>query len=107
MGISRLTALEIYSNQDDIVCECWEKNDEGLFVGVIRRGPGHNGKVLLDGGLDVGSEEEAVSCMESLRDSIIKAMGEELANEKSQTSKLLEEPVVKTALKVVEIAKNI
>ncbi len=107
MGITRLTALEIYSNQDDIVCECWGKNDEGLFVGVIRRGPRHNGKLLLDGGLNVKNKEEAVSYMESLRDSIISAMEKELADEKSETSKLLKKPTVKTALEVAQMAKDI
>ena len=106
MGISRLTALEIYSNQDDIACECWGKNDEGLFIGVIRRGPGHNGKLLLDGGLKVGSKEEAVSYMESLRDSIISAMEKELADKESQTSKLLQDDSVQLALEVAEMAKR-
>jgi len=106
MGVSRLTALEIYSNQDDIVCECWGKNDKGLFVGVIRRGPGHNGKLLLSGGLKVDSKEEAVSYMESLRDSIISAMEEELANKESQTSKLLQDDSVQLALEVAGMAKR-
>ncbi len=111
MSVSRLTALEIYGNQDDIVCECWGKNDDGLFIGVIRRGPGHNNKLLLDigftvGGLKVDSKEEAVSHMESLRDSIIGAIEEELANEESQTSKLLKNDSVQVALEVAKMARE-
>ncbi len=106
MGVSRITALEIYGNQNDIICECWGENDDGLFVGVIRRGPGHNNKLLLDVGLKVDSEEEAVSFMESLRDSIISAMEKELADKESQTSELLQDDSVQSALKVVGMAKR-
>jgi len=106
MGVDRITALEIYGNQDDIVCECWGKNDDGLFIGVIRRGPGHNGKLLLDAGLKVASKEEAVSYMESLRDSIIAHMKKELEDKESQTSKLLEDDSVQSALEIAKMAKE-
>ncbi len=106
MGVSRITALEIYGNQDDIVCECWGKNDKGLFIGVIRRGSEHNGKVLLDAGLKVKSEEEVVSYMESMRDSIIAHMKKELENEESQTSRLLKDDSVQQALEIARMAEE-
>jgi len=106
MGVSRITALEIYGNQDDIVCECWGKNKDGLFVGVIRRGPGHNGKVLLDAGLKVKNKKEAVSYMEFIRDSVVAHMEKELGDKESQTSKLLEDDSTRSALEVAKMAKE-
>lgn len=106
MGVSRITALEIYGNQDDIVCECWGKSENGFFIGVIRRGSGHNGKLLLDASLKVKSKKEAVSYMESLRDSIIACMKKELEDEESQTSKLLKSGSVQPALEIARMAKE-
>ena len=108
MGISRLTAMEIYGNQDDIVCECLRKNEKGLFIGAIRRGPGHNGKLLISGPLrEAKSKKEAVLYMESLRDSIIEAIKKELDDPESKTAKILKKPAIKTALKIGRAAKNI
>ena len=107
MGVSMLTVLEIYGNQSDIVCECLGKNNEGLFIGVIRRGPGHNGKLLLEAGFsDVVSEEEAVLRMESLRDSIVAYAKKELEDEKSQISKLLKDDSAQLALEVARMARK-
>lgn len=107
MGVSMLTVLEIYGNQDDIVCECLGKNNEGLFIGIIRRGPGHNGKLLLEAGFnDVASKKEVVLRMESLRDSIIAYAKKELENKESQISKLLKDDSVQLALEVARMARK-
>jgi len=70
MNVTRMSALEIYGNQADIVCECAGKDKDGYFVGVIRRGLGHDGKWILSAGFDLKTKEEVVSYMESLRDDI-------------------------------------
>ena len=106
MGVSRMTALEIFGNQEDIVCECWGTDSNGYFVGVIRRGKGHNGKLLLSGGLNVESKEEAVQYMKSLRDDIIKWVEKELEDPESVTSRMLDSDDAKKALQVARMAKE-
>lgn len=44
-GISRITALEIFSQPDDLEFVIFEKG--GLFGFLITRGPGHNFKLII------------------------------------------------------------
>jgi len=106
MNVTRMSALEIYGNQADIVCECAGKDKDGYFVGVIRRGLGHDGKWILSAGFDLKTKEEVVSYMESLRDDIIDFVKKDLDDKDSETSRLLQDDSIQTALEIAEMAQK-
>ncbi len=108
MKVDRLIALEIYGNQDDIVCEFVGEDEKGNLVGVIRRGPGHDGKWLLSAGFDPTENDEntVVSYMKFLRDDIIDFVKKDLADEDSETSQLLQDESIQVAMEIVRMSKE-
>jgi len=47
MGLSRLTALEIYTNPKDLEFKIGQERPGALFAIAINRGPGHSFKPML------------------------------------------------------------
>lgn len=65
MGISRLTALEVFNNPRDLVVQIGGDEKKG-FVIVITRGPGHNYKLLIDSQPINKTREEVIEMVREL-----------------------------------------
>lgn len=60
-GLSRLTALEIFSNPRDLEITIGQEDGRGKFTFAIFRGPGHNFKLMLSSQPFAETQDEIVS----------------------------------------------
>lgn len=60
MGLSAITALEIYTNPEDLEFAIGEDEESGKWSLVITRGPSHHFKLLLSADGTLGSKAEAI-----------------------------------------------
>ena len=66
MGISMITALEIFSNPSDLKFSIVKEKKSKKLGFVITRGPGHNDKILLSSGLFAEKPEEAIASIKEI-----------------------------------------
>lgn len=60
MGITRSTALEIYTNPGDLEITVGQEEESGKFAIGIYRGPGHNFKLMISSVPFAESLEDAI-----------------------------------------------
>jgi hypothetical protein len=76
-GISRITALEIFTQPDDLEFRVDQDGDKWAFA--ITRGSGHNFKLLITAQPVCESSKEAVQAIADLLESICSGMTAELS----------------------------
>ena len=91
MGVSRMTAYEIYGNPKDIVCDASGPDSNEKFIGWITRGPGHNYKPLLSTRPTFASRKEAIQAMEVLVKAIKSVVAKEFKDKKDILSQIYPE----------------
>ncbi|MES2059573.1 MAG: hypothetical protein V4438_00925 [Patescibacteria group bacterium] len=89
MGLTLITALEIFTNPWDLVFTVGEEVGGGKFAFGIFRGPGHQGKVLLTTQPFAETLEEVVEAVNGVLQSICKAVTEEFESKQSLASQYL------------------
>lgn len=79
-GITRLTALEIFTNPDDLEIVIGKVKNSDKYIIAIMRGPGHNFKMMIDSEPFAGKFEDAIesikTVLEAVRESITKELGD-------------------------------
>ncbi len=78
MGMSLITALEIFTNPDDLYFAIVEDPKSVKYGLVIARGPGHNYKPLFDVSCNYGAREEVLEMLrtglQGTREGVIKEL---------------------------------
>lgn len=82
-GISMITALEIFTNPQDLAFTASPKG-LGIF-----RGPGHRGKPLITGRFDFKSVDKAAEEIGNILKAIISSAAQELKNPRSFAGSIL------------------
>jgi hypothetical protein len=86
MGISKITALEIFTNPGDLeICIEQEKEGAKFSIGIFR-GPGHNFKPMLTSQPFAEKLEDAVGAVKGTLESIHEILTKDLADRKSFSS---------------------
>ena len=89
MGISLLTALEIFTNPGDLEITIGQEREGAKFAIGIFRGPGHNFKPMLTSQPFAETQEDAIGAIKGTLDSIHEAMTKDFADRKSLPSQYL------------------
>ncbi len=89
MGISMITALEIFTNPGDLEITVGQAKPGDKFAIGIFRGPGHNFKPMLTSQPFAGKVEDAVKAVKGILESIQQAMTKDFADRKSFPSQYL------------------
>lgn len=63
MGISMITAVEIYTNPKDLEFRIGQERHDGLFAFTVTRGPGHDFRLLLSTRPFAQTEEEIIDAI--------------------------------------------
>ncbi len=87
MGLSMLTALEIFTNPRDL--EIIIGSDAGKYGFAITRGPGHDHKVMVETNVFAKTQEDAVEAIKGTLESICEALKRDFADLKSFPSQYL------------------
>lgn len=85
MGISYMTAIEIFTHPTDL--EIITGMDGGKYGFAITRGPGHDHKVMIDTCGFAETQDLVIEKVKEMLDSICKAMQIELADPRSFISR--------------------
>jgi len=88
-GISRLTALEIFTNPSDLEIVIGQEKSSGKYAIVIMRGPGHNFKTMLDSEPFTEKFEDALEAMKTILETVQQSVTKELEDPKNLTSQFL------------------
>jgi hypothetical protein len=89
MGISRMTALEIFTNPSDLEITIGQEEGVGKFAIGIFRGPGHNFKPMLTSQPFGESLEDTIKTVEETLQTVHEAMTREFENKGSFVSRYL------------------
>lgn len=89
MGLSLITALEIFTNPDDLEIKIGQEREGEKFSIGIFRGPGHNYKPMLNSGAFAKTLEEAVEAVKEILETVCKAITKDFADRKSIPSQYL------------------
>jgi len=89
MGISMITALEIFTNPGDLEIIIGQEKEEAKFTIGIFRGPGHNFKPMLTSQPFAETQEDAVEAIKGTLESIREALTKDFADRKSLPSQYL------------------
>lgn len=84
-----LTALEIFTNPDDLEITIGQEKEGAKFTIGIFRGPGHNFKPMLTSQPFAEKLEDAVEVIKGILESIREAIAKDFANRKSLPSQYL------------------
>jgi len=83
MGLSVITALEIFTNPNDLEIVIGRENGDGKYLVVITRGPGHNFKLMLDSAPFAVTLEDAVESVKGILEATVEFGMKELTNKNS------------------------
>ncbi|HLC49701.1 MAG TPA: hypothetical protein VJI96_04945 [Candidatus Andersenbacteria bacterium] len=86
-GITRGTALEIFTNPNDLEFTVGERT--GKWAILITRGPGHNFKMLLSSEPVLPSKAEAITGISNLLKTILHICGNEMTNPATLAAQML------------------
>lgn len=89
MGISMITALEIFTNPGDLKIAIGQEEEGSKFAIGIFRGPGHNFKPMLTSQPFAEKLEDAVEAIKEILESIREDLTNDFANVKSLLSQCL------------------
>ena len=89
MGISTITALEIFTNPRDLEITIGQDKNSGKFAIGIFRGPGHNFKPILTSQAFAEKLEDAIEATKETLESVRQAMIKNLADPRSLLSQQL------------------
>ncbi len=89
MGISKITALEIYSNPMDLEIVVGKRGNADKYAIGISRGPGHNYKALLTSEPFANDVEAAIEAVRNTLQRISEAVSQELQDPSSFAAKIL------------------
>ncbi len=83
MGISMITALEIFTNPGDLKIAIGQEKEGSKFAIGIFRGPGHNFRPMLTSQPFAEKLEDAVKAIKGILESIREDLTKDFANGKS------------------------
>ncbi len=89
MGLSMLTALEIFTNPGDLEVTIGQEDGKGKFAVGVFRGPGHNFKPMLTSQPFAETQEEAIKSVEEILQTVHEAMTKEFKDSRSIPSRVL------------------
>ncbi len=89
MGLSMITALEIFTNPGDLEITIGQENEESKFAIGIFRGPGHNYKPMLTSQPFAEMREDAIKAVEETLQTVHGAITKEFKDSKSLASQYL------------------
>lgn len=89
MSLTLITALEIFSNPQDLYIFIGQKDGSDKFAFAISRGPGHNFKPMLSTTPFFETEEVAIDEIKKILEQVREAATKELEDEKSMASQFL------------------
>ena len=89
MGISMLTALEIFTNPGDLEITVGQDKDGDKFAIGIFRGPSHNYKPMLISQPFAETQGDAIKAVEETLQTIYKVITKEFKNSRSLASEYL------------------
>ncbi len=88
MGISMITALEIFSNPKDIEIQVVKDERSGKYAIVFTRGPGHNFKLMLDSPPVFEKLEVAIGAIKETLEFVQEHGNKELSDKNSLFAKI-------------------
>ena len=88
-GISRLTALEIFTNPSDLEIVIGQEKKSGKYAIAIMRGPGHNFKMMLDTEPFTEKFEDALEAVRNTLETVQQAMTKELEDPENLVTQFL------------------
>ena len=88
-GISRLTALEIFTNPNDLETIIGQEESSGKYAIAIMRGPGHNFKMILDSEPFTEKFDDALKAVREALEMIQQAITKELEDPKNLVTQFL------------------
>ncbi len=88
-GISRLTALEIFTNPSDLEIVIGQEKSNGKYAIAIMRGPGHRFKMMLDSEPFTENFEDALKAVKETLETIQQAMTKELEDPENLVTQFL------------------
>jgi len=88
-GITRLSALEIFSNPKDLEIIIAHGKETKKYGFLISRGPGHNFKIILEAKPFSEKPEEVVDTIKQLLEGIQKITKEDLKNKDNLITQIL------------------
>ncbi len=89
MGVSMITALEIFTNPGDLEITIGQEKEGARFAIGIFRGPGHNFKPMLTSQPFAEKFEDAIEAVKGTLESIHDALSKDFADRKSFPSQYL------------------
>jgi hypothetical protein len=89
MGISMITALEIFTNPEDLEITISQEKEGAKFAIGIFRGPGHNFKPMLTSQPFAEKFEDAIEAVKGMLESICAVLTKDFADQKSLSSRYL------------------
>ena len=89
MGLSMITALEIFTNPGDLEITIGQEKEGAKFAVGIFRGPGHNFKPILTSQPFAESEEEAIKAVGEILRTVHGTITKEFENWASLASQYL------------------
>lgn len=89
MGISIITALEIFTNPGDLEITIGQENEGSKFAFGIFRGPGHNFKPMLTSQPFAETQEDAIKTVEGILQTVHEAIAKEFKDSGSPASQYL------------------
>ena len=93
-GISRLTALEIFTNPGDLEITIRQENGDGKFAIGIYRGPGHSFKPMITSQPFADTSEEAIKAIEGILQAVHESIAKEFENREIDKSKILDQSLI-------------
>jgi len=88
-GISRLIALEIFTNPSDLEIIIGQEKSSGKYAIAIMRGPGHNFKMMLDSEPFAENFEDALKTAREILEIIQQAITKELKDPENLVIQIL------------------
>ena len=88
-GISLFTALEIFTNPNDLEISIGQEKGGGKYALVISRGPGHNFKIMLSSQPFAERIEDVVEAIKGILETIRQSIIGEFENNRSFLSQCL------------------
>lgn len=89
MGLTMLTALEIFTNPGDLEITIGQEKGGGKFSIGFFRGPGHNFKPMLTSGPFAEKLEDAIKAIENTLQTVHEVATKELEDKNSFASQFL------------------
>lgn len=89
MGLSMITALEIFTNPGDLEITIGQEKEGAKFAIGIFRGPGHNYKPMLTSQPFTEIREDAIKAVEGVLQTVHEAITKQFKNSGSLASRFL------------------